>query len=302
MTVLSQDPSAIAGDPTARLVIVTGMAGAGRSSALRALEDAGYEAVDNLPLTLLDALAHRTPRPTHPLAIGIDSRTRDFDAASLVALVDRLEAETGVDARLAFLDCADDELGRRFSQTRRRHPLAQDRPIADGIAAERAMLQGLIDRADLVVDTTSMSAAQLKQLILGHFGLPGRMHLSVAVTSFAYRYGLPREADLVFDVRFLQNPFYDAGLRERTGRDAEVAAFIERDDGFAAFFGGLTSLLAALLARYEGEGKSYLTIAIGCTGGRHRSVFVAERLAHWLEKNGRTVLLSHRDVARTASG
>jgi UPF0042 nucleotide-binding protein len=302
MTALAQDSRA-GGDAAAqRLIVVTGLSGAGKSSALRALEDAGYEAVDNLPLSLLDALTHRTAGRTSPLAIGIDSRTRDFDAAGLVALMDRLEAEIGIDARLVFLDCTDEELSRRFSQTRRRHPLAQDRPVADGIAAERAMLQGLIDRADLVVDTTGMSAASLKQLIVGQFSPPGHTRLSVAVISFAYRYGLPREADLVFDVRFLQNPFYDAALRERTGREPDVAAFIERDDGFAAFFGGLTGMLAALLARYEGEGKSYLTIAIGCTGGRHRSVFVAERLARWLEGQGRMVLLSHRDVARSAAG
>lgn len=282
---------------TTRVCVVTGMSGAGKSTALRALEDLGYEAVDNLPLSLLGSLARDPHRPARALAIGIDSRTRDFDATTLIAGIDHLAREGGIDARLVFLDCDDEELRRRFTQTRRRHPLAQDRPVADGIRAERALLKDLIARADLVLDTSTLAPGDLKRMIEGALALDQGRRMTIAVVSFAYRYGLPREADLVFDVRFLANPFYQPDLKEQTGRDSGVAAFIAADPGFAAFFDGLTQLLAALLPRYEREGKSYLTVAIGCTGGRHRSVFVAERLAAWLGERKIDMVLTHRDLA-----
>jgi UPF0042 nucleotide-binding protein len=258
------------------------------------LEDLGYEAVDNLPLALLNAPASFD----RPVALGIDSRTRGFSAAALLERIQRLKAEPGQSVSLVFLTCSDEVLQRRFTETRRRHPLALDRPVADGIRQERLLLEDLADAADLVIDSTDLAIGDLKRLMQGHFALDRRPGLAIAVMSFSYRYGLPREADLVFDVRFLANPHYREELRPLTGRDAAVGAYIEADPAFRPFFENLTHLLLPLLPGYEREGKSYLTLAVGCTGGRHRSVFVAERLAEWLALNGRRVDLRHRDAAR----
>jgi RNase adapter protein RapZ len=281
------------------LVLVTGLSGAGHSTALRALEDAGYEAVDNLPLALLN-LPAGLDRPSfdRPMAIAVDSRTRGFTADALLDRIQRLRAEPGLKVTLVFLTCSDEALQRRFTETRRRHPLAQDRPIADGIRQERMLLDGLAASADLVIDSTDLGIADLKRLIQGHFALDHRPGLAVTVMSFSYRHGLPREADLVFDTRFLANPHYRQELRGLTGRDAPVGAYIEADPAYARFFADLTDMLVPLMPGFEREGKSYLTLAVGCTGGRHRSVFVAERLAAWLTAQGRPVALRHRDIAR----
>jgi len=190
---------------------------------------------------------------------------------------------------------------RRYTETRRRHPLAGDRPVLDGIHLERQRVWPLRDRADLVIDTTTLNPGDLKRLLQGHFALGAAPGITIFVTSFSYRHGLPRDADLVFDVRFLRNPHYVAALRPLTGRDAPVGAFIEADADFAPFFQRLCLLLAPLLPRYEREGKSYLTIAIGCTGGRHRSVYLAERLAAWLSEQGRPVGVNHRDLDQWAA-
>ncbi len=285
----------LAAEPARRsLVLVTGLSGAGRSTALRALEDLGYEAVDNLPLALLAA----PEGLDRPLAIGIDSRTRGFSVEAVMARVKRLGRDPGLDLKLVFLTCADETLQRRFTETRRRHPLAQDRPVADGIRQEHLLLDPLRARADLVIDSTDLSIADLKRLVGAHFSLGRRPGLAVTVMSFSYRFGLPREADLVFDVRFLANPHYQEALKALTGRDPAVAAYVEADPAYGRFFAGLTQLLMPLLPGFEREGKSYLTLAVGCTGGRHRSVFVAERLAAWLTGHGRSVFLRHRDLER----
>ena len=296
----SNDVHAASGPAKRHIVLVTGLSGAGRSTALRALEDQGYEAVDNLPLTLLSnlVLPSSAPAEARPLAIGIDARTRDFDVPALVAAVDRLVAEPGLDARLLYLDCEDETLARRFTETRRRHPLAADRPLADGIKSERRLLEPLRARADKVIDTSALAPQQLKALVQADFPLEAPQSLALSVVSFAYRNGLPREADLVFDVRFLANPHYRPDLKPLSGKDAAVAQFVERDPGFPAFFDGLADMIVALLPRFEAEGKSYLTVAVGCTGGRHRSVFVAERLAARLSQAGRRVTLLHRDLDR----
>jgi RNase adapter protein RapZ len=288
---LVEAPSRQAGNDgkTGQVLVVTGMSGAGRATALKALEDLGYEAVDNLPLALLSALV-AAPSTSGHLALGLDVRTRDFAVPTLIEALDRLPL------RILFLDCDDDRLMRRYTETRRRHPLAADRPVADGIRLERERLRPLRDRADLVVDTTALSPADLKRLLAGQFALHAAPGISLFVTSFAYRHGLPRDADLVLDMRFLRNPHYVPALRPLTGRDAEVGAFVEADPDFAPLFAGLCGWLAALLPRFEREGKSYLTIAVGCTGGRHRSVYVAERLAQFLGRQGRTVQLAHRDI------
>jgi RNase adapter protein RapZ len=288
----------VAGTRSERLLVVTGMSGAGRSTALKVLEDLGYEAVDNLPLSLLPNLL-AAPAPA-PLAIGVDVRTRDFGVSALLAALDRLIAEHALALQIVFLDCEDDRLVRRYTETRRRHPLAGDRPVTDGIALERQRVSPLRDRADLVIDTTALSPGDLKRLLYGHFALNTASRITIFVTSFSYRHGLPRDADLVFDVRFLRNPHYVAALRPLTGHDAEVGRFIEADPDLAPFFKRLCQWLAPLLPRYEREGKSYLTIAFGCTGGRHRSIYLAERLSAWLREQGRTVAVGHRDLDRAA--
>jgi len=297
------DPAA--GSGAVRVLVVTGMSGAGKSSSLKALEDMGYEAVDNLPLALLENMVAPGQRPLDIgdfnilLAIGIDIRTRDFSADAFLARLDELSALDGVDLKLLFLDCDDDELRRRYTETRRRHPLALDRPVSDGIAHERRIVSDVRERAHVVLDTTGLELSELKRVLRGHFAVETAPGLAVFVTSFAFPRGLPREADLVFDVRFLANPHYDAELRDLTGLDAPVADYIAADEGFAGFFDGLTGLLRPLLPRYAAEGKSYLTIAVGCTGGRHRSVFVARKLAEWLKNQDQRVHLGHRDLNRT---
>ncbi|MGH7123476.1 MAG: RNase adapter RapZ [Stellaceae bacterium] len=283
-----------------RIVVVTGMSGAGRSSALKALEDLGYEAVDNLPLSLVPSLMSHRPLSA-PLAVGADVRTRDFGVNALADTLDRLAQEGGTRAAVVFLDCDDDKLVKRFTETRRRHPLALDRPVIDGIRLERQYVSPLRDRADLVIDTTDLSPADLKRVLGGHFALDRSPGIALSVISFSYRHGLPRDADFVFDARFLRNPHYVPALEPQSGLDREVGAYISADPGFPAFFHDLGGLLESLLPRFEREGKSYLTIAIGWTGGRHRSVYLAERLAAWLGERGRAVSVRHRDLAAGSS-
>lgn len=283
-----------------KLVIVTGMSGAGRTTSLKALEDIGFEAIDNLPIPLIERFIRLDDGLERDLAIGLDSRTRAFDPKRLANLVERLaRANPAVAVSLIYFDCDDDVLQQRFTETRRRHPLAADRPVQDGLAAERALLEPLRAAATLVVDTTQLALADLKRLLAGHFAASEhRSAPTINCLSFAYRRGLPREADLVFDVRFLRNPHYDPQLRPLTGLDPEVQTYIQGDPGFAAFESALQALLGPLLPRYQAEGKSYLTIAFGCSGGQHRSVFLAERQAASLRSAGYEVSTTHRELAQ----
>jgi UPF0042 nucleotide-binding protein len=276
------------------------MSGAGRSTALKTLEDMGYEAFDNLPLSLAPALVESAAADAPAIAVGADARTRGFAIESMLETLDVAVGRTGRELKVLFIDCDDERLERRYTETRRPHPLAGDRPVMDGIRLERRVVSALRDRADLVIDTSNLTAADLKRLLTGHFALE-RVGLRIFVTSFAYRHGIPRDADLIFDTRFLDNPHYVPELRALTGCDPAVAAYIERDPGFLPFFTGLWRLLHPLLPRYEKEGKSYLTIAIGCTGGRHRSVYVAERLAAQLRAAGLRAELAHRDLLFSGS-
>ena len=280
----------------APLVIVSGLSGAGKTTALKALEDIGYEAVDNLPLTLLESVAASRGDERQALAVGIDIRTRDLDIDHFNAMFDALAGRAELDLRVLFLDCDDEIIQRRFTETRRRHPLAADRPVIDGIRLEREVLGWLRARADRVIDTSRLAIADLKRLLSGDYLLDSSAGLAVFVTSFGFPLGLPRDADLVFDVRFLANPHYDEGLRPLTGLDPAVARFIMADSAFAPFFDRLADMLIELLPAYEREGKSYLTVALGCTGGRHRSVFAAERLAVRLSEAEWRVSVRHRDL------
>ena len=279
-----------------RVVLVTGKSGAGMSTTLKYLEDLGHEAVDNLPLALLRPLLDQPAGPDRPIAIAIDSRTRDFAADLLSGELDAVRARNDLDVRLLFVDCDFEILLRRYTETRRRHPLAIDRPVADGIRAETVLLKPLQDLADMVIDTSLMTIHDLRRLLFGHFSLAEPRGLFVFLTSFSFRRGLPREADLVFDVRFLKNPYWDSTLRALTGLDEAVQQAIAADADFERFMQGLTDLLEPLLPRYTQEGKSYLTIAVGCSGGQHRSVYVVERLAEWLKTRTSRLGLNHRDI------
>ncbi len=279
-----------------RIVLVTGMAGAGRTTALRALEDVGFDAVDNPPIDLLGSLLRPGDQERRQLAIGIDCRAHAFDSRGLNHHLDDLLRESGAQVRVLFLDCEEEILRRRFTETRRRHPLAQDRRVTDGIAEERIMMAPLRERADLVIDTSQLSPGDLRRIVVGNFTQTADDQLTISVISFAYRNGLPREADLVFDVRFLANPHYDDALRPRTGKDPAVRAYVAADPNYRVLVNGLRNFVLPLLPSYRSEGKSYLTIAFGCTGGRHRSIVVAEAIAASLRQVGWPVLVHHRDT------
>jgi RNase adapter protein RapZ len=283
------------------ILLVTGMSGAGKSTVLRTLEDLGWETVDNLPLLLLDRLLATALPPgaegdARPLALGIGAQTRGFDAERIVGRIKQLREDHGHDIGTLFLDCAEGELERRYSETRRRHPLALDRPASDGIARERELLNPLRRWANRVIDTTNMAANELQQAIRGSFAGEGLGEPVIGLVSFGFARGLPRNADLVFDMRYLRNPHWDAQLRPGTGLDPDVAAYVQADPAYAESVDAIERLLLLLLPRYRAEGKSYVTIAVGCTGGRHRSVHVAERLARRLQAAGFSPTVTHRDL------
>jgi UPF0042 nucleotide-binding protein len=299
------------------VVIVTGLSGAGKASILRALEDTGYEAVDNPPLPMLEEMIARGDRK---LAVGIDARTRGFDAADVLDALGRLRGNASLRVRLVYAWADERTLLRRYTESRRRHPLVPLGLVADGIAAEIALTQALRDQADLVVNTSDLPIAHLRRMIEQHFGVDieaDQMRMVVTLMSFAYPKGLPQEADLVFDARFLRNPHYDPILRSRTGTDPEVGAYIESDPDYINFFSRVVDLLDLVLPRFVQEGKKYATITIGCTGGRHRSVHLIEKLANHLTQRAAPqrcgddgeaqagqpwrVYVTHRELSREGS-
>jgi UPF0042 nucleotide-binding protein len=290
-----------------RVVVVSGLSGAGKSSILRALEDLGFEAVDNPPLPLIDELVARGERR---LAVGIDARTRGFNAEEVLAALARLRGDGRLRPELVYAWADESALLRRYTETRRRHPLAPQGRVSDGIAAEEALTATLRHAADLVIDTTELPQPGLRRLIEQRFGgdddvqsvADDQHSLVVSLISFAFPAGLPREADLVFDARFLRNPHYDAALRPRTGLEAAVGAYVEEDPDFFTFFRQIRDLLALVLPRFVQEGKRYATVAIGCTGGRHRSVHIVERLAADLTSAGWRVTRTHRELDRALPG
>jgi UPF0042 nucleotide-binding protein len=283
-----------------RILLVTGLSGAGKSTVLRTLEDLGWETVDNLPLSLLDPLLATRPRPGaergRPLAVGLDSRTRGFNAERIVGQIKKVARRKDRDVETLYLDCAGPELLRRYSETRRRHPLAPDRPATDGIAEERELTAPLKRWADHIIDTTDTDAPALQQQIRSRFAA-GADSPTLSIISFGFARGVPRNADIVLDMRFLRNPHWEEGLRELTGLDEAVGAHIAKDEGYEEALGRIEELLLTLLPRYRDEGKSYVSVAFGCTGGRHRSVHVAERVAARLRAAGFSPTLDHRDLA-----
>jgi len=273
------------------LLIVTGLSGAGLSTALKDLEDMGYEVFDNFPLALLPALLANTGA-RHPIAVGIDARGRGFSAESVLEMVQRYNA------KLVFMTADDAVLQKRFTETRRRHPMAKDRPVAAGIKMEQELLYPLRAAADLVIDTTDLSVHDLKRAFEGHFGKDGVRNLAVTLMSFGFRFGIPREADSIMDVRFMKNPHWVPALKPLTGMDGPVGEYIETDAHFEHFITHYKGLIGPLLPLYAREGKSYLTLAIGCTGGQHRSVYIVETLKKWLEQQPVSLTVLHRDIKR----
>ena len=281
------------------LVFVTGPSGAGHSTAINALEDLGYEAIDNLPLSLVGRLLGGPPLE-RPLALGRDVRNRDFSARALLEVIAESAVSQGYSSELLYLDCRDDVLLRRFSETRRRHPLEPNGDPARGIAREHDLLAGVRARADVLIDTSELSPHDLREELGRFFMVGGAPILSVSVQSFSYKRGLPRGVDMVLDARFLRNPHWDADLRALDGRDPAVDAHIAADERAEEFRDRILSLVRFLLPAYKNEGKSYLTVAFGCTGGQHRSVAMAETLARALAKEGWPVSIRHRELERHA--
>jgi UPF0042 nucleotide-binding protein len=281
-------------------IVLTGLSGSGKSQAIRALEDLGYFCVDNLPTTLIPTLARLSVRAggnIEKVAIVVDVRERGF-LSSFPKIFRQLRKMPRLNPVLIFLEASHAALVRRFSETRRPHPLALDRSVTEGIRDERARLNVIREMADEIIDTSDMTVHELRQFFMGVSRERSQSRLVVTFLSFGYKYGVPVDADLIFDVRCLPNPHFVPALRRRTGRDRAVAEFLERDKATRAFMDRLDEYLRFVLPYYVEEGKSYLTVAIGCTGGRHRSVMIAERLRKALADNGVTrVRVRHRDVS-----
>lgn len=284
----------------ARFVLITGLSGAGKTQTLRCFEDHGYFCVDNLPAALVPTFAElvaRADAPHQHVAVCVDARTGE----DLINLPEYLEhvAELGFGAETLYLETHEDVLHQRYSESRRPHPSSPTGSIKEGIRHERKLLDPIREQADIVIDTTQTTSAELNERIAKlalHHG--GKTRMTVGVISFGYKHGLPKEADLVFDVRFLPNPHYDAVLRPRDGREDPVRDFVLGNDSGRAFLAQAQTFLEFVMPRYEEEPKSYLTLGIGCTGGRHRSVAVAEQVAAYLEDAGYDVTIRHRDVDR----
>jgi UPF0042 nucleotide-binding protein len=297
------NPSALA--ERQRILLVTGLLGAGKTTALKVLEDLGWETIDNVPIRLLGRLIDSpaaTPPDIRPqLAIGFDSRTRGFNPHEIIERVKKLTQRDDLELTTLFLDCSGVELERRYNETRRRHPLAQDMPAASGIAAERELMEPLRRWADMVISTTQLTSNDLGQAIREQFMPQSNRKMTVTVSSFGFARGMPPVADLVFDMRFLDNPHWDPVLRPLTGKDTAIAEYIRKDPGFSEAFSRIRDLLLMLLPRYEAQGKAYVNIAFGCTGGRHRSVFTAEEIAAALRSAGFSPTLLHRNLGSRAA-
>ncbi len=280
-----------------RVVCVTGPSGAGRSTTINALEDLGYEAIDNMPLALTPRLFDGEPLE-RPVALGIDLRTRGFSVEGFLEMAARFDREPGITCSLLFLDCNTETLLRRYAETRRRHPAAPAEYPAEGVARERDLLDPIRQRADFLIDTSDLSPHDLRAEIARWFASDESLGLAVSLHSFSYKRGMPRGLDMVFDCRFLRNPYWDEVLRPLDGRDAPVAAHVQGDPRYDAFFEKLLGLTELLLPAQVEEGKAHLAIGFGCTGGRHRSVTVTESLADALAKDGWRVSKRHRELER----
>ena len=300
---MAGDSISTSGTQRQRVLLVTGMSGAGKTTALHVLEDLGWEAIDNFPIRLLHRLVS-DPQPGSqppPLAIGFDSRTRGFVPANIIDTVDRLDQRDDLDVATLFIDCSSGELERRYNETRRRHPLAKSRAALDGIIAERELFAHLRSWSNVIIDTSELATNELQQAVRQRFADDTVQSLTITVSSFGYARGMPPLADLVFDMRFLDNPHWEDNLREQTGMDAPVADYIAAQPAFTQAFARISDLVLDLLPRYRSQGRAYLHIAFGCTGGRHRSVYSAERMVQVLREASFSPTLLHRNMQSRAA-
>ena len=284
-----------------QLVILTGLSGSGKGSVLKTFEDLGFYCVDNLPVDLIPTFSElyvQGSGEAERATLLVDAREGE-KLAGLPAIYRRLRRE--YPSRLVFVEAAEEALLRRFSETRRPHPLGRDLPIREGIRRERKLMAPIRKLADLIIDTTRFNIHELRQFITERFANPDRRPLLVSLVSFGYRFGIPTDADLVFDVRFLPNPHFVPELRRRTGKDPSVALYVQSFPQTGEFLRRMESLLAFLIPHYIREGKSYLTIAFGCTGGRHRSVTMAETVRRALARRGYPAKAIHRDMEKSAA-
>lgn len=278
-------------------MLITGPSGAGRSTAINALEDMGYEAIDNLPLSLIPRLLDGPSRPD-PLALGLDVRNRDFSATNLIELIDKLTRDPGFSPEVLYLDCAPEILVRRYSETRRRHPLMPEGSPLSGVTAEVDLLTPIKVRADVLIDTSELTPHDLKAELARWFASQSDNRLSVSLHSFSYKRGVPRGLDMMFDCRFLANPHWEATLRNMDGTDPEVREFVENDPRYEKFSSQLRDLILFLLPAHVEEGKTHLAIGFGCTGGQHRSVTLVQNMAETLADAGWPVSIRHRELER----
>lgn len=283
-----------------RIVLVTGPSGSGRSTAINALEDIGFETISNLPLSLLPRLLEGPP-PERPLALGLDVRNRDFSTNAVIELIDQLSQLSSVQVDVLYLDCRPEVLLRRYSETRRRHPMAPAESPSEGVERELDLFGPIRARADILIDTSDLTPHDLRDEIRRWFDSESQGKLAVSVHSFSYKRGVPRAVDLVLDCRFLDNPYWNPALRGLDGRDQRVVDHVCADTSFDEFFNRVSGLVLFLLPHYLKEGKSHLAIAFGCTGGQHRSVVVAEKLANALAASGWQVSIRHRELERRNS-
>ncbi|MCF2905728.1 RNase adapter RapZ [Octadecabacter sp. CECT 8868] len=282
-----------------KLIVVSGPSGAGRSTAINVLEDLGFEAIDNVPLTLIPRLTDGELQS--PLAIGIDVRNRDFSNAGVAEMLKNLQLRDDIDAQLLYLEADEDTLVRRYSETRRRHPLAPDEPAIQGIRKEADLLAPLREQAEILLDTSELSPHDLKARLTDWFGEDGGSLFGVSLQSFSYKRGAPKGVDMTFDCRFLKNPYWEPALRTFTGLDAAVGDYIQTDPRAAEFMDKVLDLLLMLLPAFREEGKSHVSVGFGCTGGQHRSVYVTEQLVLALANNDWRVSKRHRELDRAAS-
>jgi len=283
-----------------KIVLVTGLSGAGRSTAIRALEDLGYETIDNLPLSLLPNILTAQNRPSQ-IAVGLDARNRDFSVHGMLDMLHHLYEIPQIDYDLVFINCDSDVLVRRFSETRRRHPLAPAETPLRGIERERDLLVPIMARADIVINSSEMSPHDLRADIARYFTTERSVGLAVSVQSFSYKRGSPRGVDMMFDCRFLNNPYWQPELRKLNGRDQDIQNYVQADPRFSEFFAKISDLSRFLLPAYTDEGKTHFSIGFGCTGGQHRSVALAELLAKSLANQGWQVSIRHRELERNTA-
>ena len=277
------------------IIIVTGLSGAGRTTALKIFEDIGFEAVDNLPVFLLPSIVESNI-PTN-LAIGVDVRSREFDAKRISNLI--IKKKEKLKISILFLDCETDILINRFKESRRAHPLKLDLPIGDIIDRERIWLKPLKKVCDINLDTSRFTPQLFRKQIVGYFGRSASSKITVRIISFGYKYGLPREADYVFDMRFIKNPFYDKNLKKLNGKDKKVILYVQKQESYKIFFSQVSFLFEKIIDGFKDEGKEYINLAFGCTGGVHRSVVVSENFFSFLNKKKNiNVFIEHRDLKK----